>query len=475
MKQPTLTTNSDFGEGFAQIRAEFEVPQEWSPEVQAELTQNYRANHERTNFTHLDFITIDPEGSTDLDQALYIETSDTGFTLYYAIADVAEFVSPGGAIDKHTRTQGVTFYSPDQRNGLHPPEISEDIASLLEGTTKPCVLWTIELDKDGLPADWNLARATVKVSETYSYQVAQELIDSGSGPGTLALLKTVGELRQTQEKLRGGVSIRLKSQEVTRTATGYRTEFETPLPVEGYNAQISLLTGMVAGRTLHENNMGILRTLPPAPDDVISELRQTAEALKLAWPDDTSYADFVRSLNPETVSEVAFLNQATAAFRGASYLNLATAQETQNKYLEHSAIASLYAHVTAPLRRLVDRFNNEILLSIFSESELPEWITEDLESIPKAMNRAKSAGSALDRAMTNFVEVMVLEDKIGEEFSATVINERFIGGDEVSVVQIEDGAIISEMPKLETPPGSATVVKLVAASRSERKLTFVKS
>lgn len=475
MKQPTLTINSDFGEGFSQIRSEFEISDTWSPEVQQELETPYKADAPREDFTHLDFITIDPQGSVDLDQALHIKPADTGFTLYYAIADVAEFISPNGAIDMHTRSQGVTYYSPDQRNGLHPPQISEDIASLLAGTTKPALIWKIQLDAEGNATNWSLTRGIVTVSQTYSYSEAQELIDSQMGPETIQLLETVGKLRQKQEELRGGVSIRLKSQEVVSTETGYKTEFETPRPVEGYNAQISLLTGMLAGTTLLENKQGILRTLPPAPVDVITELRQTAHCLGLDWDAEQSYADFVRSLNPETVAEVAFLNQATAAFRGASYLNLASTDETDPKYLEHSAIASVYAHVTAPLRRLVDRFNNEILLSIFTGTQIPEWVTKDIESIPKAMNRAKSAASRLDRAMTNFVEVMVLEDKIGQDFSATVINERHIGGEEVSIVQIEQGAIIAEVPKLDAAPGETVLLKLTAANRDDRKLVFQKS
>ena len=163
MKHSTLRFDTDFCDGFSQIRAEFEVPDDWSAEVKSELEQNYRANHERADFTHLDFITIDPEGSVDLDQAIYIETSGAGFTLYYAIADVAEFLVPQGAIDLHTRDQGLTYYSPDQRNGLHPPQISEDIASLLAGTTKPCVLWKIELDSQGKATDWSLALSLIHI------------------------------------------------------------------------------------------------------------------------------------------------------------------------------------------------------------------------------------------------------------------------------------------------------------------------
>src|SRR4051812_12770050 len=45
------------------------------------------------------FVTIDPPGSRDLDQALHIERTGAGHRVRYAIADVAGFVRPGGALD----------------------------------------------------------------------------------------------------------------------------------------------------------------------------------------------------------------------------------------------------------------------------------------------------------------------------------------------------------------------------------------
>ena len=67
----------------------------------------------------------------------------SGFLLRYAIADVAAFVTPGGALDKETRTRAVTLYAPDKRTPLHPFSLSEGNGSLLAGEDRPAVVWSL--------------------------------------------------------------------------------------------------------------------------------------------------------------------------------------------------------------------------------------------------------------------------------------------------------------------------------------------
>ena len=62
-----------------------------------------------------------------------VERRGDGFRVRYAIADVAAFVAPGGAVDAAARERGVTVYMPDRRSPLHPDALGEGAASLLPG------------------------------------------------------------------------------------------------------------------------------------------------------------------------------------------------------------------------------------------------------------------------------------------------------------------------------------------------------
>ena len=92
------------------------------------------------------------------------------------------------------------------------------------------------------------------------------------------------------------------------------------MPIEDWNAQISLLTGMAAAELMLGAKIGILRTLPPARQGDIDRLRHVAKGLRLTWPGSMPYAEFVRSLDPAVPGQAAMLNACTRLFRGACLL-----------------------------------------------------------------------------------------------------------------------------------------------------------
>ncbi len=479
MPSPHIRTPKEFEKHFAALREELHVPPSFPVEVlqEADAAQD-RYSDDRYDATALPFIAIDPPGAIDLDQAYYASKTPQGFRLHYAIADVAAFVEPGSLLDAEARLRGVTLYSPDLRTPLHPPSISEDKASLLAGTTKPALLWTIDLDAEGLPVSSQFKRATVRVSEAISYAQAQQRIEANSeNDSSLRLLKTIGELRQKQEQIRGGVSLNLPSQEVTASADGYVLRYEHSVPVENWNAQISLLTGMVAGRTMQQSGIGIVRTLPPADVRDQDELRRQARALGVDYPHDVSYPDFIRSLQPDRASHNALMHQATKIFRGAGYYAITPEAEPQEN-LEHAAIASIYGHVTAPLRRLVDRFANEILLAIHADETPPQWAVDALAELPGLMGKAKQASSALERATVDLVEALVLENRVGEVFEAHVVNKRKSrsgkerGVASHAVLQIKEPAVVVSVKDNDFELAQKIEAKLQSVSVKERELTF---
>ncbi len=467
MKRLLVNAPSEFEDGFAQIRLELHVPDSFPPEVLLAAAAAEPPEVPRRDARELPLIAIDPPGATDLDQALAITPIDGGFRVHYAIADLGAFIEPGGPIDLEARERGTTRYSPDLRTPLHPPIISEDRASLLPGADRPALLWTIDLDDAGEPIAAHLERATVSIRQAISYAEAQRRIDDGDP--TLTPLRAVGERRLALDVERGGVSQNLPSQEIERTETGnYELVYDTSLPVEDWNAQISLLTGIVAGTKMAQEKVGILRTLPATRKQDLRALRRQAHALGIDWPDDLPYPDFIRTVEPTTAHRAAFLLQAARSFRGAGYV--AINGELPEEY-EHGAIASVYAHVTAPLRRLVDRFGNEILLALYAGEAPPQWAVDSLDELPTLMGRSRSRESALERAIVDYTETMLLRDRVGETFRAFVINVH--DGRDAAKIQLVDPAVVSTVPADGLELGSEITLQLEAVDTTARTLSFV--
>ena len=133
--------------GVRALRDDFDVPATSRPRCSsrraAAAAPSARSDH--VDRTDVDFMTLDPASSTDLDQAFAVEEAGDDIVLRYAIADVGWFVRPGDPIDREAWRRGVTVYLPDGRASLHPPRIAEDAGSLLPDGPRPAVVFVVRV------------------------------------------------------------------------------------------------------------------------------------------------------------------------------------------------------------------------------------------------------------------------------------------------------------------------------------------
>ena len=481
-----------------ELRARYEVPTAFPPEALAEAEAaatswaqdgpaQLLADGAR-DARDLDLVTIDPPGSMDLDQAVLLERlparseaagasvgdapgSAATYRVHYAIASLATFVTPGGALDAELGRRGETIYAPDAATPLHPEVLSHGAASLLEDVDRPACLWTIDLDARGEVVSARVERALVRSRARLTYGQVQAAID---GEGTLpssaptdlpGLLAEIGRLRLEREVARGGISMTTPEQvvEVTEAVgsagdsesaevpgpSGYRLAYRVPVPAEQYNAQISLLTGMCAARIMVERGVGILRTLPPARPEDYARLRRVAAALGIDWPAAQPYSELVRGLDHAVPAHAAFMDQAMSLFRGSGYLAFgaggvgvpADDEASDAEEAVHSAIAARYAHVTAPLRRLVDRYGEEVCIAACAQAPVPEWVLQALPDLPDVMEQTGKRARAIGRGALTALEALVLRGHEGEVFDGVITSERDGRGELV----LTEPAVVTEV------------------------------
>ncbi|MFC6714085.1 RNB domain-containing ribonuclease [Branchiibius cervicis] len=453
-------------EAFAAIRTELEVSTEYPADALAEAQQAASTVQlPDRDETAVPFFTIDPPGSTDLDQAMFLERDGEGYRVRYAIADVPAFVAPGGALDRVTRERTQTLYFPDQRVPLHPPVISEDKGSLLPGQDRGAFVWDIRLDAAGAQTSAQVYRARVRSVARLDYEGVQASIEDGSAPEGLMLLRTIGELRIALERQRGGADLPIPAQEVQRDDNGdYHLRLRPPVASEDWNSQISLLTGMAAAAMMLEAEVGILRTMPEAPQFAVDRFRGQAKALGVTWPSGLAYGEFLRTLDRNDPHHLALMYAAGSLFRGAGYtvFDGSTPDQTMQ-----AAVAAPYAHVTAPLRRLVDRFGLVICESICAGTPVPDWARESLPDLPKLMAAGDQLAHKVDRMCTDAVEVAVMSHHVADTFAATVVARTKTGVE----VQLTDRPVIATLPG-DAAAGDSVQVKVVSADLASRTLEF---
>lgn len=447
---------------FAAIRDELGVDVGFPGEVLAEARSVAgTAPASAADHSDVPFVTIDPPGSRDLDQAMCIERAGSGFRVRYAIADVPAFVTAGGAIDGEARRRGVTVYCPDARAPLHPPVLSEGAASLLPDVVRPAFVWDIRLGADATVADVALTRATVRSRARLDYAGVERQVAQGTpGPWALGLLREVGERRAELERARGGASLPMPEQEVTERPDGtYELAYRPLLASEDWNAQISLLTGMVAADIMRAAGVGILRTMPPPAERAMTRFRRQVAAVGIAWPAERSYGALLRSLDHTDPRHLALIHEAAGLFRGAAYQ---TFDGTVPADANHAALAAPYAHVTAPLRRLVDRFGLAICAAAVNGMPVPDWVRAALPTLPELMATADRTANAVQRACVDAVEAALLHDRVGHVLDAVIVDD----ADATSVVvQIAEPAVVGKATG-NGAPGDRVRVRVVAADAS---------
>ena len=453
--------------GLDKIRRDFEVPTGFPADVEEEAEEAARSpsfGEGRNDVRDVPFVTIDPPGSRDLDQAFFASRRDAGFRVQYAIADLAPFVRPGGTVDAEAWRRGQTIYMPDARSPLHPTVISEGAASLLPDTERAALLWTVDLDESGDVAAARLERAIVRSRRAMSYEEAQSALDAGRADEPLRVLRDVGRLREAAERERDGISLHLPRQQVVPTDDGYGFSFEAPLPVEEWNAQISLLAGHCAARIMVDGGVGILRTLPAVRPGTLARLRRVADALDIEWSNGMSLGEILRTQNGRSAESAAFLTQATHALRGAGY----DVVDPAAKPSVHGALGMIYAHVTAPLRRLVDRYANEVVLALCADRVPPTWASDALARLPEAMADADRRADEVEAAVLNLAESVVLAAHVGRTFRATVVDEH----EGQATIQLRRPPVVAKLASKEVKLGERVEVRIVAADPLQRTVSF---
>lgn len=452
---------------FDALRAEFALPAAFPPAVLAEAgaAAARGPGGDRVDATDVELVTIDPPGSKDLDQALGVVRTGGGFRVHYAIADLGAVVTPGGALDGEVRRRGQTVYLPDGSVPLHPPVLSEGASSLLPDGPRAAVLWTIDLDAAGRSTAVDVRRAVVRSRARLDYTGVQADVDAGRVHPAISGLAELGPLRRALAVQRGAIELELPEQEVVPDgAGGWTVGVRRRVPVEDWNAEMSLLTGTSAATIMLEAGIGLLRTLPAPEADAVAALRRTAATLGVDWPDGATAAQVLAALPRDTPTALALRREATSLLRGAGYAAFdREAGAAPPADPGHGGIGAPYAHVTAPLRRLVDRFGTEVCLALTAGAGVPGWVRAALPNLPEVMASSDGLASKVGRACVDRTEATLLAARVGEEFDVVVLRP--------GEVYLHDPPVLARCSgRLEL--GATVRVRLTEADPSTGRISF---
>jgi len=437
----------ELAEGLRNIRRQFRVPADF-PDALRDASE---ASAKREPTQHVDrtewpFVTLDPATSTDLDQAFHIEMNGDDVLLHYAIADVAWFVDQEGPIDTEAWLRGETLYLPDGKAGLYPPALTEGAASLLPGGPRPAVVFHVRVDEAGQSKLDGVERSLIRSRAKLAYETVK--------PSQLP--KAFPELARRiahAEEIRGAARIEPFEQEVRATEHGYDISSRPRLRSEDENAAMSLATNLAIADALFAAGTGLFRVMPEPDARAQQRLRYTARALGIEWSADMNLRDFEHSLDRKDPKHAAMLMAIRRAGGRASYVPFEAGKRPW-----HSAVAATYAHGTAPLRRLADRYVVMAALAVANGQLVPDEIEAAFTELSEVMARGDDISGQIERAVVELAEVALLSGQTKRTFSAVVTDV----DDRGARIQFCDLPVVSRIAAHNVAPGDDVRVRIVS-------------
>ena len=447
--------------GFAKIAKQYKLPTCFPGDVVKAanasvgllLAKDCGWKRNRRDATNIPLVTLDPATSTDLDQAFAIKQDGEDLILYYALADVDAFVPIGGTVEREAWCRGVTIYGLAEKVPLYPKVISQGAASLLPDGPRPAMLVVVSVCPAGKVTLRSVERAICESRAKLAY----DTVDLSTVPHLAEFARRMW----ADEVARGAQRVEFPQQEVIVDESapgGVRLVLRARVLSESINSTLSLAVNMAIGSLLQSAAIGVFRIMDDPEPQSIQSLRRTAHALDIQWLPNESLRELQRRMDPENFSHQRFLLDARRAGGRARY-----AVYTQDKPAWHSAIGATYAHATAPMRRLVDRYVLDLAYRIVSQLSVPSTLLQRLDDLPAIMERYESKASSVDRAVIDLLEAVALQDRVGEILDAEVVDAAN------GIVQTHDSAIrarATKLPKLEN--GTLVQVRIEVADPPTR-------
>ncbi len=389
------------------------------------------------------FITIDNEDSRDLDQAMFIRRDGDGYSLYYALADAAYYVSPQSALFADALLRGASYYLPELSVPMLPSALSEGLISLNPRVKRRALVFVIKLDTEANVLQRYIQRAKILSRAKLSYNGVQRFHDSPEQSPlkdqdfteTLLLLKEVGDRRIALARQRNVIEydrISLSVQYSDDQGEKFTISEDHRNAVESWNEQISLLCNHEGANMLIEAlgqlNIQAIFRVHLAPEEerlkkfsgmlhrLIAEHRLPKKIWFWRWRNG-SYG------NKETIAE--YLRRLPMQDKTSS---LRRAIEHQARMVNNASVFTAepgphhslkldgYARFSSPMREVAGIFTHKEIIEFCSQDAEAEPTAADMELRDKVIEAANRA-RGVQKQITKAVYKLAIDDLLNEDLS----------------------------------------------------------
>ena len=387
----------------------------------------------REDLRALPLVTIDDADARDFDDAVFAEPDSDpenagGWHLVVAIADVAWYVRPDGALDKAARLRGNSVYFPDRVVPMLPERLSNDLCSLRPDEERPCVAVHIWIDRDGRKRRHFFTRALMRSAARLTYLQVQNARDGRADADTaplvepaLAALFGAYDALQAARAKRGTLELDLPERRVRFAEDGAVAAIEPRPRYDSHRLieEFMVAANICAAETLEHRRQPCMYRVheEPAPAK-IEALREFLDGLghRLA-----------RGQRPRPGQFTALLRKVEGTPHAPAVNQAILRAQSQAVYspenLGHFGLAlERYGHFTSPIRRYADLLVHRALIRALGAGPggLPKTADAAFAEIAAHISDTERRAATAERETMDRYVAAFLADRVGAQFAGRI-------------------------------------------------------
>lgn len=487
------------------ILAEYGLPYSYPQEIEKEANKIPETITEDEIKRRIDFrttttFTIDPRDAKDFDDALSIKDLGDGlWEVGVHIADVTHFVPEGGIIDQEAVKRATSVYLVDRTVPMLPEHLSNFICSLRpdeEKLTYSCIFIINDLAE---VIDYKIARTVIKSDRRFTYEEAQEIIETGKGDFATEVLRLNDLAKKLREKRFASGAIAFERSEV-------RFEIDdTGKPVsvffkESKDSNKLIEEFMLLANKYVAQHIGMPRNREK-PKTFVYRIHDVPNPEKLS-----NFATFIKKFGYKIKTD----GKKTAVSSSINHLLDQIEGKKEQNMIETLAIRSMakaaystknighyglamkyYTHFTSPIRRYPDMMVHRLLTKYADKVPQQTIDRTDYESLCKHSSDMEQLAAQAERASIKYKQIEFMADKIGKVYDGVIsgistwgiyveINENKCEGmvyirdleDDVYVYDEKNYCIIGRRTQRKYQIGDDIRIKVVKADLIKKYLDF---
>ena len=409
------------------------IPYKW-PDTVREQVQDFGTEvpdssmDGRTELRNVDLITIDGADARDFDDAVYCMKVENGWRLLVAIADVANYVSIGSALDKEAIVRGTSVYFPDRVVPMLPEVLSNGLCSLNPKVDRLCMVCDMEVSSSGKVTKATFFEGVMKSKARLTYSQVGDFLSGASKtsvPSELqASVRDLHDLYKAfakQRRRRGAIEIDLPQTKFKLNEDGEIDRIEVVPRNDAHRLieECMIAANVEAAKFLKKHKIPGLYRVHPKPDpDRFNDLRLylVSLGLKVPHPDHVEPRHFTQLI--EQVKD----RPDSAAITMAMLRSLTHAEYSPANVGHFGLALGSYAHFTSPIRRYPDLLVHRAIRHIIRGGKPGKY-----DYAPKEMERLGAITSAHEkraeeatRDVEAWLKCQYMEQHLGDEFDGVI-------------------------------------------------------